>query len=633
MQLQKNAVLFLFFVICLPVSLTAQNKPVISLSCNAGDVAKLASDHIVFNNITFEKDRDGHDNSAIRFSGQQSFIRIDKNIDPSAMPELSITFWAKPDVVNQSMTLVSNDNGDFDRSVAIDARAGGGWKWSVYCGRPIGSTIAKANKWTFVGVVFDAHRQSVLICINGKFYEEQASAGSGLDFMHIGDNPSFGESYVGLLDDINIYDKALSRDALTQIFEAGGGTQADTDQYYYSEDNANADVVIRVGDVDNLGFGWPAGFDPFCGQNTSIHPFPWKTDENDAVGTDRIMVVSSYKSGDCDGYAASTQRPENMPVDIVLKYPVPQMEVQGVVLQMMMDDFQAPVWGASYQFYINNKRLPYVENIINQLSQTGPVGKLLQVKILPEDNNLFLNGRVSIRIDDPISGAGDGFAIDFIQLLINPKGEYTCIGNISGVVKDEAGNNLPGVLVSANGLVESLSDREGRFTLRGVPSGLITLSGDKDMYIADHKNFELLRDENKTANLTLKKRKGESSAYLSSEIKEKGFVNLYGIHFDTDKDLPRNDSEPTLEEIAKFLPQHRDLKIDIIGHTDSDGDKQYNKDLSMRRALAVIQWLKNHGVEVSNLHAIGLGASSPVASNQTAAGKALNRRVELRIGK
>jgi hypothetical protein len=57
---------------------------------------------------------------------------------------------------------------------------------------------------------------------------------------------------------------------------------------------AEADLMVRIGDIDNLNFGWPDNFDPFSGESTPIHPFPWAINASDPAGTDRIMVVSSF---------------------------------------------------------------------------------------------------------------------------------------------------------------------------------------------------------------------------------------------------------------------------------------------------------------------------------------------------
>lgn len=618
-------------ILLLQINVFAQTNPILNISCNSNEEVKEKSTfNLVFENVNYVNDRKGNEKSAIRFDGQTE-IKVNTDINPVVMPELTVTFWAKPDFDNKQMTIFSHDDGGFDRSMAIDSRGGGGWKWTAYCNSPIGAAKINKSKWSFVAIVFDQTKNKVLIFVDGKFYEREGTDSGGLNYFNIGNNPSFGDPYFGLLDDIKFFDVALSREQISKLFKSEGGVVDNSDQYFYSESTENADIVVRVGDVDNLGFGWEEGFDPFCGMNTSVHDFPWKTDENDHPGTDRIMVVSSYKSGGCDGYTSQTKRPENNPVPIEIQFKKPKIDINKIVIQMMLDDFQSPVWGTSFQFSINGKRLNYVEDVINKLSQTGPVGKLVQVGLLPEDNPLFESGKVSIKIDDPITGAGDGFAIDFIQLLINPKGEYKCIGNISGIVKDEEGNLMKDVLVSANGLKESLTKENGSFNLEAVPIGMITVTANKSLYSTASINFELKREENKNILLILKKRGAESADYLNKELKEKGFVNLYGIHFDSGKYVPKKESESTLNALSDFLKNNHNLKLEIVGHTDSDGDNLLNNDLSLRRAKSVINWLKSKGIDVSNINASGLGESSPVASNETASGKALNRRVEIRL--
>lgn len=314
-----------------------------------------------------------------------------------------------------------------------------------------------------------------------------------------------------------VKDTEVTRDADTKV----------SDQYFYAIDGEKAAIQVRVGDVDNLGFGWDPGFDPFCGKNTSTHRYPWEVDSTDNPGTDRIMVVSGYKRARSDGYTSYTLRAHTDPVAIQMKFDPPAIEIKQVVLQMMLDDFQSPVWGTSFQFHINEKRLQYVENILNSLNQTGPTGKLVQIGILPEDFELFESGSVSISIDDPINDAGDGFAIDFVQLLINPTSQYKCNGKIIGMVKNEQNKPLEGVLVSANGLVQALSAADGSFELNEVPVGIISLIANKEGYQPTSENFELKRDENKQVTLILKVKESEDENYVSEEIKQKGYLNLY----------------------------------------------------------------------------------------------------------
>ncbi|MCA9717291.1 MAG: OmpA family protein, partial [Myxococcales bacterium] len=73
------------------------------------------------------------------------------------------------------------------------------------------------------------------------------------------------------------------------------------------------------------------------------------------------------------------------------------------------------------------------------------------------------------------------------------------------------------------------------------------------------------------------------------------------------------------------------IRIEISGHTDSIGDPEYNKDLSRRRAEAVKSYLVENGIAPDRVETRGAGMDEPVASNQTAAGRAKNRRIEFTI--
>lgn len=105
---------------------------------------------------------------------------------------------------------------------------------------------------------------------------------------------------------------------------------------------------------------------------------------------------------------------------------------------------------------------------------------------------------------------------------------------------------------------------------------------------------------------------------------------VYGVNFDVDSDLLRPDSEPALEQILSALNERPGLAVTVEGHTDSDASADYNLDLSQRRAGSVVSWLTERGIGADRLSAQGVGEAQPIADNETAAGKAANRRVEVR---
>jgi outer membrane protein OmpA-like peptidoglycan-associated protein len=86
-----------------------------------------------------------------------------------------------------------------------------------------------------------------------------------------------------------------------------------------------------------------------------------------------------------------------------------------------------------------------------------------------------------------------------------------------------------------------------------------------------------------------------------------------------------------LAPLAAFLAKQPDAKIQIAGHTDSQGSDASNMDLSARRAQSVAAYLNSTGVAFNRINAFGMGESSPTSSNDTSAGRAINRRVEVTI--
>lgn len=117
---------------------------------------------------------------------------------------------------------------------------------------------------------------------------------------------------------------------------------------------------------------------------------------------------------------------------------------------------------------------------------------------------------------------------------------------------------------------------------------------------------------------------------IARELETSGRIALYGIYFDTDKTEIKPESKPALEEMAKMLKSSPELRVLIVGHTDSTGDMTYNMGLSKRRAESVVKYLKDHyNIAGARLIPAGVGMLAPVATNRTEEGRAKNRRVEM----
>ena len=116
---------------------------------------------------------------------------------------------------------------------------------------------------------------------------------------------------------------------------------------------------------------------------------------------------------------------------------------------------------------------------------------------------------------------------------------------------------------------------------------------------------------------------------MRNKLMTEGKLITYGIYFDVNKDVVKPESYGTLKEISTILNEVPDVKVKIVGFTDSDGADAANLDLSKRRAASVKNELvKSFGVNGDRLVTDGLGEGQPVAPNDTPANKALNRRVE-----
>ena len=393
-----------------------------------------------------------------------------------------------------------------------------------------------------------------------------------------------------------------------------------------------ADLVVQLGDIDNLGFGWPDGFTPFSGRSTPAHAFPYQPEADDPSGTDRIMVVSGYGkgAGARDGYTYETSRPDNQPRPLVLSFDLQGLEVKSAALQLFVDDFQSRSMGSRFRAWLDGRETTDLPVVLNSLDQTGPIGKLLTIQLLPEYLDLLADGKLEIRIDDPDNDAGDGFAFDFARLLVNPKG-YRYSGTVRGTaVAAGSGEPLSGVLVSAANVRQALTDAQGKFELSQVPAGMVVTSGSKPGYTGDSEASDL--EDAQTVEVVLELAPlGKDSESLAGQLAREGEANLYGLYFDTAKATLKPASEATLQQVLGVLNADPALRLVVAGHTDSEGEDAYNQRLSEQRAEAVMQWLTGKGVDAARLTSEGLGESRPVADNGSDAGRALNRRVQLRV--
>ena len=103
------------------------------------------------------------------------------------------------------------------------------------------------------------------------------------------------------------------------------------------------------------------------------------------------------------------------------------------------------------------------------------------------------------------------------------------------------------------------------------------------------------------------------------------------VTFGFDSTQLTSQAQSALNEVSNVLRQYTDTRVNIAGYTDSTGDANYNQRLSERRAQSVGNYLGQNGVSSSRLNPVGYGENQPVASNNSDAGRAKNRRVEITL--
>lgn len=96
--------------------------------------------------------------------------------------------------------------------------------------------------------------------------------------------------------------------------------------------------------------------------------------------------------------------------------------------------------------------------------------------------------------------------------------------------------------------------------------------------------------------------------------------------------LVRHQAEDVLQAVLRVLNEHPEVRgLRVQGHTDNRGSAARNKELSKQRAQTVLDWLVKHGIDASRLTAEGFGPDKPLESNDTEAGRRVNRRVEFHL--
>ena len=141
-----------------------------------------------------------------------TYLRSPIDVSTATLPLMTWGAWAKPDGTQPIKTVLTGDNGSFDRGMTIDARGGGAVAWSTFNGAGVVSSgvSPSTSAWTFLAAVYDQSLSTMTFYVNDQSVVISTAFGDSHTFFDMGHNPDFGEFFYGSLDNVFVYDQALT---------------------------------------------------------------------------------------------------------------------------------------------------------------------------------------------------------------------------------------------------------------------------------------------------------------------------------------------------------------------------------------------------------------------------------------
>lgn len=219
--------------------------------------------------------------------------------------------------------------------------------------------------------------------------------------------------------------------------------------------------------------------------------------------------------------------------------------------------------------------------------------KIYEIEIPPEDQVKFRSNYVKGIITDKVSKSPLDARIELINIERNTM--------VSLVESDSTSGEY--LMVLTQGAEYALYINKRGYLFKSF-----------NFNYSEVKNFEPI-----VINIELEKATAGSMAVLNN------------IFFDVDKFDLKPKSLPELQKVIRFLREDPHIRVEVSGHTDNSGQPDYNKQLSQKRALAVINYLTEFGIDKNRLVPVGYGPDKPMAANDSEEGRKQNRRIEFRI--
>jgi len=223
------------------------------------------------------------------------------------------------------------------------------------------------------------------------------------------------------------------------------------------------------------------------------------------------------------------------------------------------------------------------------------------------------------------SRVGGFGGLDIYSLKLSADKKPMPITYVKGIIMDaETKNEITGriELINLESGKPALSDSSTRFFTTLEPNGMYGLNVYRSGYLFYSANFQPTPS-------------GIDSPFLVTAllkpIKMDQTVILNNIFFETDKFELRPESTPELQKLFTLLKANPDVLVEISGHTDNQGTEAHNATLSVSRAKSVKDYLVKAGIPATAIKTAGYASTKPIGDNNTAAGRAINRRIEMKI--
>lgn len=401
-------------------------------------------------------------------------------------------------------------------------------------------------------------------------------------------------------------------------------------------ETSGMDYKHKIGFGGGIGFDWTYHFDQHWGIRLGIQGalYQGKAEADLSITPRENPALWNTTINKIDGTFSENQRAVYAQVPLMVQWMTP----------VGKHNFYAALGGKfGYRLWDGYKQVTEtrIQRVVN-----APASRLVAIYDFPEGKvidrgsvdlkriNAMASAEVGMRwtLDNGI-GLYTGLYFDYGFLNIRPdvdENGYSENGSIlaafipenglilnrkatADYVEVEKTRAVDRVNTMAGGLVLRLSFGKGAVVVPACPPCPDLPPIEKIEKVVKHEKVEVVKE-------------------IPTEIKDK-MKELSNALFAFDKFDINPKAAGILDEIASWLKKNPQMKCELSGHTDGKGSVAYNQKLSEQRAKAVYDYLIQRGVSADNLSWKGYGKSEPIATNDTAAGRQLNRRVELRLVK